>query len=91
MTDDDLARIARGLTKAQKRALLMLDGNLTTPKCLTVSSNAYKSLNDAWGGVLVGSDWRLNTSRAGPTHRKAYRLTPLGLRVRTYLENHDDR
>lgn len=80
--------IAASLTKAQREAVLMLTAQMQFPNCAIVSSNAYKSLNDAWGGILVASEWRLNTS-VGATHRKAYRLTRLGIAVRTILErNH---
>jgi hypothetical protein len=78
-------QIAKGLSKAQREALVTLTVHMTIPNNPTVSSNAYKSLNDAWGGILVGSDWRLNAG-PGPSHRKAYRLTPLGLAVRAELE-----
>lgn len=81
--------IARGLTEAQKRALLTLTGHMEIPSCKTVSSNAYKSLNDAWGGILVATEWRVNIG-PGPSHRRAYRALRLGLAVRAILENTDD-
>ena len=81
----DLDEVIAGMSEAQKRALIALTETMEVPRCIAVSSNAYKSLNDAWGGILVLSDWRLNTERSGPSHRKAYRLTTKGFAVRARL------
>lgn len=78
------AALAKSLTKAQREAVITLTEVMAIPECRTVSSNAYKSLDDAWGGILVVSEWRLNPWKR-PPHRKAYRLNSSGLAVRAHL------
>ena len=86
----DLTEIARSLTKAQREAVKRLTVRMEVPQCIDLSSNAFKSLDDAWGGILVWSEWVRNPVCKAPPHRKAYRLSPLGLAVRAILQEQNN-
>jgi hypothetical protein len=82
----DLDKLARGLTAAQRRALLALSTCMEVPSCRDVSSNAFKALHEAHDGILCWAEWQLNTVCKNPPHRRAYRLSPRGLALKAHIE-----
>lgn len=86
---DDLDKLARTLTEAQTRALMALCTRMEVPSCRDVSSNAFKALHEAHNGTLCWAEWQLNTVCKSPPHRRAYRLSPLGLALKAYIERNE--
>ena len=86
---DYLDKLARTLTDAQTRALLALSTRMEVPSCRDVSSNAFKALHEAHNGTLCWAEWQLNTVCKSPPHRRAYRLSPLGLALKVHIERNE--
>ena len=76
---DDIAKIAAGLTKARKAMLLGLpaDGSWGTVLNRSVAKRAW------WGTRLIDH-------KHCPEDRNEWALTPLGQRVRAYLQENTD-
>lgn len=84
MTAPDPAAIAKGLTKAQREALLDARKNFAE-NCLVLAP--HRCRNTLIDAGLVSSAFARSIS-GGKSKMK--RLTPLGLAVRAHLENSHD-
>lgn len=91
MTADTVDQIVRGLTKASKRALPLIDEDWTRGGWGGSLPNPNDAYSLVWGRNrnlrLVDVRLEDGTGVPGQEARWEYRLTPLGLEVRTALSH----
>lgn len=83
---DDIAKLAAGLSPAQRRALVNMSADWQFAGKATFNANGAWSLHWAKGVGGRGALAEMESRKDGRWSRKGYRLTPLGLALRAHLE-----
>jgi hypothetical protein len=85
-----VAGIAAGLTAGAKRACRRMTADWQFCGKASFDANGAHALHWAKTGLGRGALAEREVQKDGKWSRYAYRLTPLGLRVRQHLQDHPD-